>query len=565
MAQRHSRYGFILFTPGERKKAVVRTATSVSLLLVGLFLAVAGCSGGKKGGEPEKDGEGDRKTPATSSASLDLVPADAPGFATIGLARWWNSEHGKRLQQQLAQLDPAAEVEKFIGTPPDQAERVTFVLPGRDDPCIIVTTTDPYDRNKVLARLGAGAEGRKVSGRPVHAARDGNSVCLFDARTYIWGPQRSVKALLDRPAQGGDRTKGPLAPALALADKHLLVVGVNPHFPELQRLRQEKGNPALSALLPLLDATGGHLTLDLSDELKLNAEMKYADEKAAQNGLAGVKAGILLAQAGLATLRKEVPPNYVEALRPTFNFAEALLRTATTEQQQGNVRLAVQSEKASLEQFMAALGPAILKVREAAKRTTSANNLRQIGLAMHNYHDANRGLPPAAIYSRDGQQRPLLSWRVAILPYIEQSNLYRQFKLDEPWDSPNNIKLLAHMPKTYEPVAGTAEPNCTFYRVFTGKNTLFPRGRSLGLFAIPDGTSNTILAVEAGKAVPWTKPDELVYNPAGPLPPLGGMFKDGFNVVMADGSVRFVKQTVSEKTLRAAITPAGGEILGPDW
>ena len=119
---------------------------------------------------------------------------------------------------------------------------------------------------------------------------------------------------------------------------------------------------------------------------------------------------------------------------------------------------------------MVGMVQATQKVRESAARAHSLNNLKQLALAMHDYSDHNSQFPAAAIYSRDG--RPLLSWRVAILPYIEQQALYNQFKLDEPWDSPHNIKLLPLMPRIYAPVAGTTEPNSslsysTFYRVYT--------------------------------------------------------------------------------------------------
>src|SRR5207249_2796575 len=83
--------------------------------------------------------------------------------------------------------------------------------------------------------------------------------------------------------------------------------------------------------------------------------------------------------------------------------------------------------------------------RIAGRRTVSQNNLKQIGLAMHNYHDTYRHFPPQALTDKNG--KPLLSWRVAVLPFIEQDNLYRQFKLDEPWDSEHNRKLLERMPK----------------------------------------------------------------------------------------------------------------------
>jgi uncharacterized protein (TIGR03067 family) len=197
--------------------------------------------------------------------------------------------------------------------------------------------------------------------------------------------------------------------------------------------------------------------------------------------------------------------------------------------------------------------------QEAGVRAASANNLKQIGLAMHGYHDANRSFPPAAILSRDG--KPLLSWRVAILPYLDQGLLFRQFKLDEPWDSPHNKKLLAQMPKVFAPpVVGESDlPHVTYYRVFTGPGTIFEGTRGLRLTAITDGTANTILAVEAGEPVPWTKPDELPFDAKkATLPKLGGLTRDAFNVLMADGSIRQIRRNFDARIFRLAITRADG-------
>jgi RNA polymerase sigma-70 factor (ECF subfamily) len=196
-------------------------------------------------------------------------------------------------------------------------------------------------------------------------------------------------------------------------------------------------------------------------------------------------------------------------------------------------------------------------------RNTSVNNLKQIALAVHNYADSNGHLPAAAIYSEDGT--PLLSWRVAILPYIEQDALYKAFKLDEPWDSTHNKKLLAQMPKLYAPLAGEVkDKHSTFYRAFTGKGTVFPGPKGIRFADIVDGTSSTLMVVEAGEAVPWTKPAELRYAPDRPPPALGGMFVGGFNAAFADGSVRFIKDTIDVKTLRALITRNGGEKIDFD-
>src|SRR4051794_32667612 len=100
---------------------------------------------------------------------------------------------------------------------------------------------------------------------------------------------------------------------------------------------------------------------------------------------------------------------------------------------------------------------------------------------MHNYSSAHGSLPPPAVYGKDG--RPLLSWRVAILPFIEQDDLYKQFRLDEPWDSPHNRRLLPKMPKLYAPFDGsrTTQPHTTFYQVFVGKGTAFEGTKGLRL------------------------------------------------------------------------------------
>ena len=206
----------------------------------------------------------------------------------------------------------------------------------------------------------------------------------------------------------------------------------------------------------------------------------------------------------------------------------------------------------------------------------ATSDLKQIAIAMHSYHDTYGTFPPAAICDTTG--KPLLSWRVAILPFIEQNPLYNQFKLDEPWDGPNNSKLLSQMPKIYAlPCDSTTPPGHTCYRVFVGNGAAFdppPPTKLVDGFLLtkgvakddfPDGTANTILVVEALVAVPWTKPDELPYDPNGPLPALGGHFRSGFLVALADGSVRLISNDVSQATLRNAITRNDGNPLGPDW
>lgn len=226
--------------------------------------------------------------------------------------------------------------------------------------------------------------------------------------------------------------------------------------------------------------------------------------------------------------------------------------------------------------------PAVNKVRDAAARNHDANNLKQLGRAMHNFSDTYGRLPQATAYlSREG--KPGLSWRVALLPFVEEDALYKQFKLDEAWDSPHNHQLLGQMPRVYR-LAFQANDGSgmTCYQVFTGPGTLFeappaaPPGAAVPLLPdavskpvlglrlpadIPDGTANTVLIATARSPVAWTKPDDLRFAPGDLLPPLGGQLKGGFNVTFADGSVRFLPQNVADPILRALITRNGGEVV----
>jgi prepilin-type processing-associated H-X9-DG protein len=214
-------------------------------------------------------------------------------------------------------------------------------------------------------------------------------------------------------------------------------------------------------------------------------------------------------------------------------------------------------------------------VRIPAMRMESANNLHQIGIALHDYEVDHGHLPPQVLVGSDGQ--PLLSWRVLILPYLEQEDLFRRFRLNEPWDSPHNVKLLDRMPKIYAPVRRVDfEPNCTFYQAFVGPGAAFEHGRTLKSADFGDGPSNTLMVVEAGEAVPWTKPADVAVDPNEPIPPLGGNLKGktgwfesarsaGFNALFADGHIRFfVADVAGDEKLRALITRAGGEKVDLD-
>ncbi len=207
--------------------------------------------------------------------------------------------------------------------------------------------------------------------------------------------------------------------------------------------------------------------------------------------------------------------------------------------------------------------PAVQAAREAAHRAQCTGNLKHIAMALINYESAFGGFPKPAITGKDG--KPLLSWRVAILPYIEQQELYNKFKLDEPWDSPHNKPLIGEMPPPYLcPSRVAFERGTTCYRAFVGKGAILERDRETRVADVTDGLSNTIIVVEADEAVPWTRPDaELEFDPqARPsLYGAGSPHPGGFNALFADGAVRFISRNIDLGLFRSLITRAGGEVI----
>lgn len=156
--------------------------------------------------------------------------------------------------------------------------------------------------------------------------------------------------------------------------------------------------------------------------------------------------------------------------------------------------------------------PAVQQVREAARRVTAMNNIRQLQLAILNYESANGNLPPA--YSTDAAGKPLLSWRVHILPFLEEQKLYDKFRLDEPWDSPHNIELLDKMPEFFQNPSSAAQSGQSTFLGVGGVNGAFPGPDGLKLAQFNDGTSRVICLVDvnARHAVEWTKPGD--FDPA---------------------------------------------------
>ncbi|MCI0642752.1 MAG: sigma-70 family RNA polymerase sigma factor [Gemmataceae bacterium] len=192
-------------------------------------------------------------------------------------------------------------------------------------------------------------------------------------------------------------------------------------------------------------------------------------------------------------------------------------------------------------------------------RARSQAKLKQIGIALHNYHDTFTYLPAPAIYSKTG--KPLLSWRVALLPFLEQDNLFRQFKLDEPWDSPHNKTLLPSIPEVYAPVIATKPGFRTYYQALVGARAAMEPNKSFKMHHFPDGTSNTVAVVEGADPVPWTKPDDVPFAHDQPLPKLGGQFQGDFHALLLDGQVQLFSKNADADMLRKCFVRDDGHVV----
>ena len=216
----------------------------------------------------------------------------------------------------------------------------------------------------------------------------------------------------------------------------------------------------------------------------------------------------------------------------------------------------------------------------AARRAQFTNNMKQVGLALDNYRLAHGRFPPAIV--RDPEGRPLYSWRVLILPYLESTDLYREFHLDERWDSPHNRSLLGEAPFAYCGIGVDGGRVRTYIQAFVGPGTAFesaegePFDNPDGSSNFPDGAGNTILAVEARESVPWSAPFDLPFGPDLAMPALGGGYRGDrgwmesqpkikdFAVLFADTSVKTKPWPIASETLRAWVTRNGGEAVPAD-
>jgi Protein of unknown function (DUF1559) len=513
---------------------------------------------------------------------LAAVPADALGFVHVRVADIWKSDALKEFRETVLQAgdEALAAFDKRFLPAPSSIDRLTVVVFPQDADfarpptfCAILSFNKPFDQAQALkSALPDVKEKKTANGSYWVAAKSEIAVSFVADRLIVVGPVPGLEKFMEKRPAG----PGALTDALRSANStRQITVAAN-----LGLIPAKALEAAPPPVQPLLRAKAALLNIDLNDLYRLDLELIFADETAAAAGLTAVEdlakmgrgliknsrdqmLNMILGDGKIAPLDQLPTAAVALAGLGDMEVLDALLATPPVKRDRNAVKLSASAPGVVGDTAMTAIGiglllPAVQQVRVAAGRISSTNKLKQIGLAMHNYHDTNGALPPAAICDKNG--KPLLSWRVAILPFIDEQELYNKFKLDEPWDSENNKKLIPLMPKTYNDPMLAPPAGMTNYRVIYGKDCAIGLQKSLTLLGIADGCSNTGLVFQMADTTIWTKPDDFEYDKNKPLPKVFP-YASGFLVLLADASVRSMPRSTTEKTVRLIIEANDGQVV----
>jgi hypothetical protein len=570
----------------------------------------------------------------TSPFDLSKLPVDARLVVGIQPAALLRHPELKKLLDDLKDSEPFRTL--FIVSPEVIQQVLVFWEQPIDNPGqpplrsslsrpsgFIIRTTQPQDWKTRVSSLIDSPEQTTHEGRSyIRSGRRPGELCGFapDDRTLILASEDLIRLVIeDQDAQvsvthpwkdiWNQVAEGDHRPQLVLAMETRWL---------RRRLAKSRvsdpGNPpptlaglSLEPLSPLFEKVQAYVMgVDFSQGMQVTVVAETGTESNAKSVVETAQAVLTLTRNSARSMNHDRRSDSAEAnlgAERLQRWALEMLEKARLQPEGHVVRLTASADLkvADLVKF---LTPGVIAARASAQRAVSMNNLKQIGLAFHNYHAQYDRFPSPTMFGGQSGKVPY-SWRVALLPLLDQQELYNQYNFNEPWDGPTNRALLDKMPAVYAYPGLDGRPSSTTesaYFVLTGPGTALSTdsptsgagmaaemgagivaGANAGenappargatappaptvpqLSLITDGTSNTLLVVEAKRAIPWTKPEDIPFAPDQPLPKLGGFALRGFDALFCDGSVRFIMDSIDENVLRALITRAGGEIISLD-
>jgi hypothetical protein len=501
------------------------------------------------------------------------IPSDGIAAIVVSPAELMSSEATELYPWEIAEawcLDN-------VGFSPKICDSVRLVTasPGPSGPmaAVVVKLNQPFKVESLNPQLIRLDESVDVDGYKCYAIAGPPGVVFHqpDDKTIIVASTNYLESVMDA-ADGGQQSQLCDLSKVVKHDGHATVVlAIEPIRPMVNGMLQAFANQLPPPIQPfaelpnLLDAVLIRLNLDDSDagaQLAMLAVDDASAEKIESLVDDAVQMGRGIAMAQLQQNIRDEGPVPDATMSYADRIADRIAGLAKPERNGKRLLYTASPGEGIMSQavLLGMLAPAISGVRRAGPRRNVArmgvaNQMKQLGLAMHNYHSAYRKLPDAV--NRDAAGKPLLSWRVHVLPFIEEQALYQEFHLDEPWDSEHNIKLLPRMPQLFEHASFNVAEGKTVFQVPVGEEVMFSTDQKRSFRDITDGLSNTIMIVQsnAESAVEWSKPSDVSFDLDSPAESLG--FVDGqTGVIMGDGAWIQHDQGVDAEQWKAMLTHA---------
>jgi hypothetical protein len=459
-----------------------------------------------------------------------------------------------------------------VGVPLKQCESIKLVIatPGPNDAMFaaVFKLSQDFDLKKLNPEfIGLDVE---VDGRACVEMIGPPGVVLhqLEPDTIVISSSSYLDSVIK--TQAGQGPLGKYAAAVPHQGNLTVLFAVEPVRPLISGLLQSQINQIPPPLVEfvkipeLLDAVLLRIDMESTGE-EISLTMLGRDEDSARELDQIIKNGLEMGrQMTLAQLRNELDQegSVGDAMRAYADRMSGKVVQMMTPKLEGKrLTITASADYGMYTQLMmmGTLVPVVQRVNIATPRARAANNLKQIGLAMHNHHAAYKTLPGAAM--RDDAGKPLLSWRVKLLPFVEEQALWQEFRHDEPWDSDHNIKLLDKMPEVYKHPRIRSKPGTTVYQVPVGDEVMFKTDKDTRFREVLDGLSNTIMVVEtdAESAVPWTKPADWEVDMDEVFSGINLDDNGMFTILMSDGAVRSLSREVGTQLLKALLTINGRE------
>lgn len=437
-------------------------------------------------------------------------------------------------------------------------------------PVFALTTTKPVDFSGLIKANGGATESRTHKDVPYLVSVYGrNAFYRADDRTLIMGPENLIRHVIATTKSGVSvplwkRQFKPVAGDHFCYVLDMTLIGTSIEKEMQQRRQNPIPSPLqmMAAFSPLWKDTRVIVAgAGFDSTSSLNVRVTCGNPADAKRVEETVRSLIPLSRNLLHEAKKNfqnIPEEAQGQVSALVAFSEDLLDGVEIQRDESVVIASVETKAASIPMLIGMTLPAVQQARAAARRMQSMNNIKQIMLAMHNYHGVNKEFPKPVMTGPDGKTK--YSWRVALLPYLEQQPLYDAYRFNEPWDSKHNLTILKQIPPTYRHENADPASTNSSYFVLTGDGTALGNSdEAVRIRDIRDGTSNTAIVFEARRDIPWTKPVDIDYDAEAALPKFGGYSPEGFVIGLTDGAALFLSKDIDAKLLRAMISRNGGE------